>query len=148
MELRDSYGKVGGMNEGPKRDRNSTRRPTSQLAWTLGGSQKWNHQPKSIHGCTQPLAYIQQMCSLVFMCVLNNWSGGYPKSCCLPVDPVTLTGLPCLASVSEDIYSSAVMSCARVGWYLGGPPPSQRRRGGRWGRSYVGERELTRGGYN
>ena len=47
---------------------------------------------------------------------------------------VPLTGLPCLASVGEDVPSSAVTSCARVEGMsrVGvGALPSQRRRGGR-----------------
>ena len=39
----------------------------SQLTWTLRGSQRLNHQPKSMHGLDQgPLAHIYQTCSLVF----------------------------------------------------------------------------------
>jgi hypothetical protein len=33
---------------------------------------------------------------------LNNWSGGYDKSCCLSLGYVLLAGLPCLASVGEE----------------------------------------------
>jgi len=33
----------------------------------------------------------QQKCSLVFMWVSNNWSMGYPKSCCLGTDHRTGT---------------------------------------------------------
>jgi hypothetical protein len=33
---------------------------------------------------------------------------GSPQLCCLPVDPVPLTGLFCLASVREDVPSPAV----------------------------------------
>ena len=32
----------------------------------------------------------------------NNWSGGYPKSCCLYMGYI-LVGLPCLASVGENM---------------------------------------------
>ena len=46
----------------------------------------------------------------------------------------SLTRLPCLASVGDDMPSPAVTSCARVVWYAAGHPPSQRRRGGRIGR--------------
>ena len=57
------------------------------------------------------------MCSLVFMWVLNNWSGGYPKSCCLYVGYVLLAGLPCLASVGEEVPSLAETLSARVWGY-------------------------------
>ena len=65
------------------------------------------------------------MCNLTFMWVLNNWSGGYPKGCCLSVGYVLLAGLPCLSSVGEDVLSTI--------YVLGGVhnPLTQRRRGGR-----------------
>ena len=43
--------------------------------------------------------------------VLNNWNRGYPKSCCLYVGYVLVTGLPCLASVGEDASSLACLMC-------------------------------------
>ena len=46
--------------------------------------------------------------------------GGLVWLCCLPVDPVTLTGLLCLASVGEDVPSATVTWGAWVGWYPGG----------------------------
>jgi hypothetical protein len=48
------------------------------------------------------------------MWVLNNWSGGYPKSCCLYegyMGYVLLAGLPCLASVGEDVPSLRDLVC-------------------------------------
>jgi hypothetical protein len=51
------------------------------------------------------------MCNLVFKWVLNNWSKGYPKSCCLPIGYVLLAGLPCLASVGEDVPSLTDLMC-------------------------------------
>jgi hypothetical protein len=48
-----------------------------------------------------------QMCSLVFMWVLDNWNSGYPKSWSLYVGYVLLAGLPCMASVGEDVPSLA-----------------------------------------
>jgi hypothetical protein len=38
MELRESYKTVGRRIEGPRKDRNCTRRLMIQLNWTLGGS--------------------------------------------------------------------------------------------------------------
>jgi hypothetical protein len=39
---------------------------------------------------------MKQMCSLTFMWVLNNRSGGYPKSCSLYMRYALLAGLPFL----------------------------------------------------
>jgi hypothetical protein len=50
MELRDSYGKIGGRIAGPQGDRNSTGRPTDSTNPDSWGSQSLNHQPKYIHG--------------------------------------------------------------------------------------------------
>jgi hypothetical protein len=36
----------------------------------------------------RPPSHMKQMCSLAFMWVLNNWSWGYPKSCCLCIEYV------------------------------------------------------------
>ena len=49
MEVRDSYGRVGGRIEGPEGDRNSTGRPTESTNLDPWGSQRLNHQPKNIH---------------------------------------------------------------------------------------------------
>ena len=40
---------------------------------------------------------VQQVCVLVFICVPNDWSGGYPKSCFLSMRYVLLAGLRCLS---------------------------------------------------
>ena len=45
---------------------------------------------------------MEEMSSLIFMWVPNNWNRGYSKSCCLSVGYVLLAGLPCLASVGEN----------------------------------------------
>jgi hypothetical protein len=54
---------------------------------------------------------------------------GTVPNTCLSVDPVSPTGLPCLASMGEDVPSPAGTECARVGWYPGCGPPLQRGRG-------------------
>jgi len=60
---------------------------------------------------------------------------GLSLAALLLADPVSLTGLPCLASVGEDVPILAVMMF-QGGLVLGrGFPPSQRRRArddGRW----------------
>jgi hypothetical protein len=68
------------------------------------------------------------------MWVLNNWRGGYSKSCCLSVGYVLLAGLPCLTLVGEEAHSFTETQSTRVGGYPGGPIPAQRRRGGDGGR--------------
>ena len=47
MELRDSYGRIGGRIVGLKGDRNSTERPTESTNLDPWGSQRMNHQPKT-----------------------------------------------------------------------------------------------------
>jgi hypothetical protein len=50
MELGDSYGKrIGGRIAGPEWDRNSTGRSTESINLDPWGSQRLNHQLKSIH---------------------------------------------------------------------------------------------------
>jgi hypothetical protein len=46
------------------------------------------------------------MYSLVFLWVPHNWSGGYPKGCCLCVGYVFLAWQPCLASVGKDMHQT------------------------------------------
>jgi hypothetical protein len=65
---------------------------------------------------------------------------GLSKSCCLKVGCALLAGLPCLASVGENVPSPEETWCTRVGvcvlgGYPGGPPLAQRRRGGGWGKN-------------
>ena len=57
-------------------------------------------------------------------------TGAVPESvACLSIDPVPLTGLPCLSSVGEDVPDPAVTSCARGGRTKRGMP--------RWGLSLL-----------
>jgi hypothetical protein len=98
--------------------------PTESTNLDPWGSQSLNHQPKNIHGLNLGLPFhMQQMCSLVFMWVPNNWSMGCPKSCCLCVGYV-LAGLPGLASVGEDVPRDLKY---QGGVDTQGPPPAQRR---------------------
>ena len=75
------------------------------------------------------------------MGVLKNWSGGYPKSCCLYVGYVPLTGLPYLPKWERAYPSSKRHEVP--GWgdnhWEGGSYPIQRRRGGGDVRRIVGE---------
>ena len=61
MELRDSYGRVGGREGllGLKGDRNSTRRPTESTNLDLVGFRRLNYQPKSIHELDPGSSYIR-----------------------------------------------------------------------------------------
>jgi hypothetical protein len=67
------------------------------------------------------------MCSSVFTWVSNNWSRGYPKSCCLSVEYVLLVGLLCLALVGKDVQSQGwwntqenlTLAQRRRGWQMG-----------------------------
>lgn len=84
----------------------------SQLTWTLEGFQRLNHQPKIDPGPDLALLHICSRCAGWSLCWFpNNWNGGYPWISCLPIDPVPLTGLPCLASVGKEMSSPAV-TCA------------------------------------
>ena len=57
----------------------------------------------------------------------------YSIGLCLPVDPVLLTGLPCLASVGEDAFSPEDL-IYQLGLISRGALPPQRRRGRGMGR--------------
>jgi hypothetical protein len=92
MELKDSYGRIGGRIAAP---------PTKEH--TRGGPMP-------------PIRYVADVC-LVFMWVLNNWNreegkSEYPKSCCLYLGYVLLAGLPCLA-VGENVSNLTETWCAK-----------------------------------
>jgi hypothetical protein len=85
----------------------TTGRSTETTNLDLWAFQRQNHQPKNIHSLDPDLpSPMEQMCSLVFMWD-RNWSGGYPKSCCLSMGYVILAGLPCLVSMGEDTHNLA-----------------------------------------
>ena len=67
------------------------------------------------------------------MWVPNKWKGSYLKGCCLYVGYV-LSGLPCLASVGEEVPSLSETWSARVRDTKRGSSPYQRRKGGFGGR--------------
>jgi hypothetical protein len=103
MEHGDFYGRVGGRILGLKGDRYSTGRPTESTNLNSGGSQKMNHQPKSIHGLEVAPSTLVAEVQLTLYEDLNNWSEGYSKSFCLSMRYVLLAGRSCLASVEEDV---------------------------------------------
>lgn len=71
------------------------------------------------------------------MGVLNTWSRGCPRSCCLYVGYV-LAGLSCLASVGEEALGSARMEEIEGGEMVGGVPLPLRGEGEGEGRRIVG----------
>lgn len=106
--VRDSYGRVGERTEVPKGLGTPQEDQESQLAWILEALKRLNHQPENTHRLDLGLpTHMEQMCNLVFTWVPNNWRGGYPKKCFQSVGYILLAGLPCLASVGEDVPSSA-----------------------------------------
>ena len=116
MELGDSHVRAGGKTAGPEGDRNSAGRLTESTNLDPWGFQRPIHQPKNIHGLDVGFPVLmQQMGSLVFMWVLNNWSGSFPSSYCLYVGYVLLSGLPCLASVEEVAPSLSRLKVAGLG---------------------------------
>ena len=50
IELRDSYGRIGGKTVSPEGDRSATGRPIESTNLDPWDSQSLNHQQKSIHG--------------------------------------------------------------------------------------------------
>jgi hypothetical protein len=73
---------------------------------------------------------------------LNNWSRGYPKSCCLSVGYLLLAGLPGLALVGEEGLASQRLEVP--GWGYPGDPTYSEEKGRRMGeRMWEG---VTRGG--
>ena len=75
LELENSYGRLRGKTACPKQNKYSTGRPTGPAYLNTCTSQNWNHQPKNIHRLDPGFpSHMQQMCSLVFMWVMKNWS--------------------------------------------------------------------------
>jgi hypothetical protein len=139
MELEKSCSRAGKRIEGPSGDKNSTRRPTESTnldPWELPETESatkghtWARPrpPSPLHICSRCAAWSSYRAP-------NNWTGGYPWPCFLPVYLAPLTGLSCL--ISEDVPSHAVTWCA--GWVgtQGDSPSSQRWRKGGRGRNYM-----------
>jgi hypothetical protein len=110
---------VGRRIRGSGGGRNSTGRPTESITYTLGGSQRLDHQPKSIHGLD--LGPLAQMCS---RCMA--WS-----SCRSPNSKSRSCPWPCSLPASSGLNRKG---CARVSWYLGVGLPCLRGEGERGGR--------------
>jgi hypothetical protein len=72
----------------------------SQVTWTLRGFQRLKHQPKSIQGLDPGPSHTCGRYVALSSCGSPNnrsgWSGdlAWFWFCCLPVDPVSLSGLP------------------------------------------------------
>jgi hypothetical protein len=109
MELRESYRRVGSI-ERPEEDRDPQEDQQSQLTWTLRGSHRLNHQPKSGKGWTYaPCTYeADEQLGLHVGHSTTGAGAAHDSAACLPVDPAPLTRPSCLASVGEDAPSPAV----------------------------------------
>lgn len=86
----ESCGRVRGRIEGPKEDRDPTRRPIESANLEPWGSQrlKWRvRDPDPLHKCRRFVA--QSLCRFP-----NNWNGCCPWICCLPVDPTMAEAAP------------------------------------------------------
>jgi hypothetical protein len=106
-QLRESYGRVGGRIKGPGGDRDFTGRPigsTNLDAWGLPKIEPSTKKhtfvgPRPLHICSK--------CAALSSCGYpKNWSRGC--LCYLPMDPVSLTMLSCLASVEDDMSNPVV----------------------------------------
>ena len=119
---------------GTQEDRDSTGRPTESSNLDFGGSQRLNHQLKIKHRL-DPL-HICSRCAGWSSCWFpNNWSRRLSPNLLPALNPILLTGLPCLTSVGEDApvlqwldVCVWVGVCIVAGWYLEGTHSSQRRR--------------------
>lgn len=97
-------------------------------------SHRLTQQPKSEHGLDLGPGlgtYVANLKLDVYASLPNNWSRGCFWICCLPVEPILLTGLLCL---------DGVIQAGREG-----PPPSQRRVGEGMRGCGKGDWEETRG---
>jgi hypothetical protein len=131
MELGHSHRRIRGRIAGPEG------RPTGSTNLDPWGSHSLYHQPKNIHGLDLGIPrHMYQMFNLVFIWVWTNWSvyvwGGaiFKGVPYMWVGYVLLVGLPCLASVREEVPGPTETWRARMGGYLG-DPHLLRGRGGR-----------------
>lgn len=78
------------------------------LSKIFGASHRLNHLPKNKHGLDLgPLQVADEELGLPAG-PPTKWSTDCSGICCLPVDPIPLTGPPFLNSVGEDAFTSAV----------------------------------------
>jgi hypothetical protein len=104
----------------------------SQLFWAHNGSQRLHHQPNSIHGLDLVTLHVCSRSVELSPCGSpNSWRRGCLWLCCLFLDPLPLSELPCWVSGGEYMPSSAATWCPWVDWYPRGV--SLRRRGGKMG---------------
>jgi hypothetical protein len=132
--------------EGVRGVKDTTRRPTVHQLEAHGDSQRLNDQPKSMYGLDLGPLHLCSRCAAWFSCWSpNNWRRGCLWLCGLPLDPLLLAGLSCLASVGEEVLSPALTWCARAGWYHEDLPFSEKKRRGYEGR-FMWEYAQWRGG--
>jgi hypothetical protein len=107
MELGEPSRRVGGRT--PQEDQKG------QPTWTLGAHRDWTSNQRAYMGWTffppPPCIYVANV--QLGLESFNNWCWGCPWLFFLLMDPVSLTGQPCLALVVED--EPAMIWCVRMG---------------------------------
>ena len=124
MEVGDSYERIRRILA-PKGIGTSLENQQNQLTWTLGVSQRLNHQPKNMSWLNLGLAALIADVQFCLHMGPEQLEQGLSQKL-LPVCSsswAVLSGL----SVRGCAYP-ADTCCARVGGYPGEPPPFQRRR--------------------
>jgi hypothetical protein len=112
MELGESCGRIRGRIERPKEDRGSTGRPKESInldLWVLPETEPPTKELAWARPGTPPPTYVAN--KLIGLDAgpptTRVWLSLNLLSACLSVDPIPLAGLPCLASVGEDVPSPA-----------------------------------------
>jgi hypothetical protein len=92
----------------PEESRTSQEDLQSQLTWVHSGSQRLNHQVKSMQKLDLSPLHICSRFAVWPSCGSpNNRSGGHLWLWCPPLGPLILAGLPYLVTVGEDELSLA-----------------------------------------
>jgi hypothetical protein len=125
MQFEESCGRVGEGMKNQKRIGTPGEDQQCQLICILGGSQRLNHQTNEHKAGLSPLPHpphiLSRSATWSSCRYPNNWSRGYSWICCLSVDPVPVTGLPCLALVGDGVPGPTMIWYARVGDGEGAP---------------------------
>lgn len=106
MELGESWGRVSGRMEGPEMGRNSTGKPIESI-----NLDHYGKPPTKEHTMAGPRPFCTYVVDVQLGLHLDpstTGAGTYPDSVPACVDPVPLSRLPHLASVRQDMPSSAM----------------------------------------